>query len=176
MTEQWLPVKGYEGLYEVSSLGRLRSLDRESCGKHYRGKIHLDNQTGKYITDILCKDGTRSSRRRHRLVAEAFIPNPEGKSDVNHIDGNGHNNCISNLEWTSHKENTDHSWKNGFTKMPPKVVREVDQFNKSGKYIKSFDSVKEAASAVGCFDGDISRCCKGIRKSAGGYIWKYKGE
>lgn len=118
--EIWLPVRGYEGLYEVSDKGRVRSLDRKviySTGREvlHRGRI-LKDTAGKagYPQVVLTKDKEKKNYSVHRLVAEAFIPNPENKEQVNHIDRNKENNNISNLEWVTHQENADHAVASGY--------------------------------------------------------------
>lgn len=118
--EVWLPVRGYEGLYEVSHLGRVRSVDRKveySDGRTVtkRGKI-LSISAGKngYENVRLYKDKKAKNHSVHRLVAEAFISNPEGKSQVNHKDRNPLNNDFTNLEWVTHQENADHAKLTGY--------------------------------------------------------------
>lgn len=115
--EQWKDVSGYEGLYQVSSLGRVRSLDRviidNCCKRKLKGKLlkstqHNGKQPYKYVS--LSKDGIIKKIFIHRLVAEAFIDNPEGKLQVNHIDGNPSNNLVNNLEWVTNAENTQHAY------------------------------------------------------------------
>jgi hypothetical protein len=175
--EEWKDIEGYEGFYQVSNLGRIRSLDRISGGKRYSGKILSGRGNGKYVVDVLCKDGKRQTVRRHRIVAEAFIPNPHNKPEVNHLDGNKENNATNNLEWSTKKENTDHSWKQGLTKCPPSEnPKAVIQMTLDGNFFREFDSIKLAAETMNICSGDICRCCMRKRKSAGGYQWRYKEE
>ena len=120
MKEIWKPINGYEGIYEVSNLGNVRSVDRVVkqmhnggvvCNHKYRGKVLKGgkDQNG-YRHLILCnKDRKRKTALVHRLVAEAFIPNPDSLPQVNHLDENKLNNRVDNLEWTTHKENTQYS-------------------------------------------------------------------
>lgn len=120
--EIWLPVRGYEGLYEVSDLGRVRSLDREvnySDGRVVvkKGMIRsVSAGANGYENVRLYKDKKPKSHSVHRLVAEAFIPNPENKPQVNHKDRNPLNNEYTNLEWVTHQENADHAWATGYHK------------------------------------------------------------
>lgn len=173
--EEWRDVPGYEGFYQVSSLGRLKSLDRISYGKKYFGKILSGNGNGQYVIDILCKKGKRKTVRRHRIVAEAFIPNPCHKPEVNHLDGDKENNAVDNLEWSTKKENIDHSWKTGLTKPPPaETPKAIVQMTVHEEVIQEFQSIKTAALTTGICDSDICKCCKEKRRTAGGYKWKYK--
>lgn len=131
MRESWVSVKGYENLYEVSCQGNVRSLDRVVLQKNkfnllskrvYKGRI-LKTRVGKqgYPYLHLSKGGIRKTFKVHRLVAEHFIPNLEGKPEVNHIDGNKTNNSKSNLEWCTSSENKRHAHKTGL-KVNPKGV------------------------------------------------------
>src|SRR5699024_6100473 len=112
--EIWKDINGYEGIYQVSSLGRVRSLDRTLLNKNnieykVKGKIRKISCTGKGYQKIqLSKEGNSKNFSIHRLVAQAFIPNPENLPIVNHIDGNKTNNHIGNLEWVSSNENMNH--------------------------------------------------------------------
>lgn len=117
---QWLPVKGYEKLYEVSNTGEVRSVDRvlsvtNQKERLFKGRVLLQtmNKQVQYKQVSLWKENKGTSYYVHRLVAEAFIPNPEGKPEVNHIDGNRQNNNISNLEWVTSGENSLHASKTG---------------------------------------------------------------
>ena len=111
----WKPVVGYEGLYEVSDSGQVRSISKhDRLGRFKEGKVKssCNNGTG-YLVVNLKVDGKQKMKTVHRLVAEAFIPNLEGKRCINHKDGNKQNNCVENLEWCTHSENNIHSFKNG---------------------------------------------------------------
>ena len=114
-TEEWRDIKGYEGIYQVSNLGRVKSLKGWN-GKKYisREKIlkvskqEISKTYCRYKVDLI-KDGERKNLKVHRLVAEAFIPNPNNYKEVNHKDSNPLNNCVCNLEWCDHKYNIKHS-------------------------------------------------------------------
>lgn len=117
MEEIWKDVEGYEGLYQVSNLGKVRSIDREvktSTGfRKYKGMVLKQRIVKEYL---YVNFGTRSTHRVHRLIAKAFVPNPDNLPEVNHIDGNKLNNNIDNLEWCTSKENINHSWGKGLSK------------------------------------------------------------
>lgn len=121
MEEIWKPIVQYEyykGLYEVSNKGRVRSLDRvDSMGRLWKGKIISAKDNGKgYKAVHLYKNSKNKQVYLHRLVAHAFVPNPENKPDVNHEDGNKSNNTPENLKWTTKKENIRHAVENGLIK------------------------------------------------------------
>lgn len=116
--ERWKPVKDYEGFYEVSNHGQVRSLSKQDrLGRSKEGKIkaQCNNGTG-YMVVNLKVDGKQKMKTVHRLVAETFIPNPLDLPEVNHIDGNKQNNCVENLEWCTHSENTKHAFDLGLNK------------------------------------------------------------
>lgn len=123
MDEIWKPIRGYEGLYEVSNLGRVKSLERIMEYKNRWGGISRrvkpeqlmvsrPNCRWGYYEVPLQKDGVQRFKRLHRLVADAFCPNPEGYNEVNHIDENRANNCAVNLEWCNHHYNTHYGTRN----------------------------------------------------------------
>lgn len=122
MEEIWKDITGYEGLYQVSSLGNVKSLDRYV--KHYRGGNCFKkgatlkpskNRKGYYLI-VLAKEGISRSKSIHRIVAETFIPNQQNKPQVNHKDGNKTNNSVQNLEWATQEENMTHAFENGLNK------------------------------------------------------------
>lgn len=156
--EHWKPVVGYEEHYEVSDMGNVRSL------KFGKEKILKPGEhNGGYLQVGLCKDGHRKYLLVHRLVAEAFIKNPNNLDTVNHKDEVKTNNVASNLEWMSMKDNINYS-----------QARQVQMFDKStGELLATFPSTREAARVTGINPSHISECCNGKKKSAGGYIWKY---
>lgn len=115
---QWLPIKNYEGLYEVSNTGLVRSLDRNIKGKDgiwypFKGKIKqpMLNKKVPYLQVSLYKNNVEEHFYVHRLVANAFIPNPKNLPEVNHRDGNKQNNSVDNLEWVTSQENKIHAIK-----------------------------------------------------------------
>lgn len=121
MEEEWRDIEGFKGLYQVSNLGRVKSLGRWVDRQKYRAFLNervLTNKkhTGGYENVCLCKEGKNKYRFVHALVAEAFIPNPESKLEVNHIDGNKTNNKVSNLEWNTRIENHMHAIVNNLRK------------------------------------------------------------
>lgn len=156
MEEIWKPIKGYEGLYQVSNLGRIKSLKR---GKE---KILSPGFDGKYLFVLLWRDAISTHHKVHRLVAEAFIPNPFNLPQVNHKDECGINNVLSNLEWCSGQYNIDYS-----QSIP------INQYTKDYVFIKQWKSINEAGRQTSVAISSICKVCKGERKSAGGFIWRY---
>ena len=155
-TEIWKDVELYDGLYQVSNLGRVKSLNYRRTGKEQRLKP-CDTGNG-YLQVVLYKNGKIDRPLVHRLVAKAFIPNPENKPEVHHRDGNTHNNCVSNLQWVTRKEHRD--------KDRSKKVLCVE----TGTI---FPSASEAGRQIGIDIGNINSCCQGKRKTAGKYHWRY---
>ena len=159
--EQWKSIAGYEGLYEVSDLGRVKSLNYNHTGKDKILKP-VKGHRG-YLQVSLWKDGKTRNLRVHRLVAEAFIQNPNNLATINHKDEVKNNNAASNLEWMSREDNTIYS-----------NARQVQMFDKkTGELLATFPSTGEAARVTGINQSCISKCCRGKIKSAGGYKWRY---
>lgn len=148
--EKWEEISGYEGLYQISSFGNAKSLDRiiktkqgYVCRKGRNIKPAL-NSCG-YLCITLCKNGTRKTVFIQRLVAETFIANPENKKEVNHLNGNKLDNRIDNLEWCTHSENVKHAYSLRLFKVPPQRCRRV--FDPCTN--RSYNSIKEAAKENG---------------------------
>ena len=179
MIEIWKDIRGYEGLYEISNLGRVKSHKGKS------DKIMRPAMCGKgYLKVMLCK-GKHDHKNMmiHRLVAEAFIDNPNNEETVNHRDGNKKNNCVNNLEWCSYSYNLKHAYKMGLNRWNPKKglkqipVKKMDLYTHEvlGEYKSigdAFRSIEEYRNKPVRYDA-IPRCCRGKLKSAHGYFWKF---
>ncbi len=168
MEEIWKDIKDYEGLYQVSNIGRVRSL--------ITNKV-LKPSNIRYSRVILYKNKEHTNFSVHRLVAEAFIPNPENKPEVDHINTITNDNRVENLKWVDRIENANnpltikhHSeyTRNG------KLSKCLLQYTKDGELICEWPSLMEMHRQTGYDDGFVSRCCLGKNKSAYGFIWKYK--
>lgn len=160
MKETWKDVVGYEGLYQVSDLGRVRRNGRELSQSR--------NEHG-YSRVSLCKNGKPKTLYVHRLVAEAFVPNPLGLPEINHKDENPSSNAASNLEWCTSGYNKNYGGrakKFGVSRGKPVICIETGAV---------YHGVREAMRQTGVHASDISACCSGHRnkRSAGGYHWEY---
>ncbi len=184
--EKFLPIKNYEGLYEISNAGRVKSLERKTKNhpKNYtiKEKILKSNLIGpgkkKYFAVSLFKNGKGKTHKIHQLLANAFIlnPDPEHLTDIDHI-RNGDTSCNfqTSLEWVTRSENV----KRGFRRDGRKhrsIMNAVIQNDLNGNFIAEFESMREAERQTGISQGNISQCCKGNKNysHAGGFKWKYK--
>ena len=179
MEEIWRDIKGYEGLYQVSNLGRVRSLDRfisqkNNSGPYKRlikGKLLKNGKNSqKYLLVVLSKPNNKPKVIHiHRLVAEAFIPNPENLPCVNHKDEDKQNNMVENLEWCTYKYNNNYGTKT------EKLRKPIIQVDKNNNIVKFWESASEVMRINGYRNTtSINNCLKGRAKSAYGYIWRYK--
>ena len=167
MKEIWKDIKDYEGHYQVSNLSRVKSI---KFGKE-RILKPVTNSSG-YLSVKLCKDGKVKAFTVHRLVAEAFLPNPHNYSCVNHKDENKQNNNVSNLEWCNCKYNINYG--TGIERRSKKKSKPVLQYTLDGEFVREWESAKQAEKEGGFDNGHIISVCKGKRPHHKGYIWKYK--
>lgn len=199
MKEIWKDVVGYEGLYQVSNLGRVKSLERIDNLNHFRkGKILIQHIYNGYLYVSLCKNGKIKMYRVHRLVAQAFIPNPNNLPQVNHKDENKTNNCVLNLEYCDARYNMNYgtaierrSNSNKGKKRSEETRRKIGDVERgvyntkkskpvlqidkdTNEIIAEFPSIREVERQLGIRNQHISHCCKGKRKTCGEYKWQYK--
>ena len=189
--EIWKDIKGYEGLYQVSSLGNVRSLDTminckgaKNIDKHLRkGKV-LKKYIGTsgYYTINLSKNSKIKVYRVHRLIANAFIPNINNLPLINHKDGNKLNNNINNLEWCTYAYNNKEAYRIGLKVGAEKgkygkyskFSKPLLQYSVNGELIKEWENAEQVKRELGYCPENIRNVCNGRRKIANGYIWKYK--
>lgn len=163
------PVAGYEGKYAVNNLGEVWSLNYRSTGKPKILKPVKDNHG--YPKVKLCKNGKVKQFFVHRLVASAFIDNPERLPFINHKDENPLNNRVENLEWCDCAYNINYG--TCIQRRTEKLSKPVFQFSVAGEFIREWPSTRSVQRELGYGQGHISKCCLGIRNTAYGYIWKY---
>ena len=162
--ETFVKIEGFEN-YEVSNLGKVRNI---KSGRIL--KPHL-NHNG-YLKHHLYKHNKLKELFLHRIIAIAFIDNPEEKPQVNHIDENKLNNDLSNLEWCTVRENLIHGTRT--KRVAEKLSQKVIQLDLNDNVLNEFESIKQAGQKTGALARNISSCCNGKRKSAGGYKWRRK--
>ena len=177
MKEVWKDIDGYNGVYQVSSLGRVRSngyyYNIGNSKRYASPKIISQSYTVEgYLVCSLTKDGKTTQYKVHRLIAMAFIPNPENKPQINHKNGVKDDNRLDDLEWATSKENTIHAHKSGLCKKKGRAypVAQLDDF---GNFIKVFDSARSAALLIKKSDSNLSKICRKGYGTCGGYKWKY---
>ena len=177
MQEIWKDIVGYEGLYQVSNLGNVRSLNYNHTGKEKLLKQNINCNGYNYV--VLAKEGSRKTYTIHRLVAIAFIPKSENKDCVDHINGIRTDNRVVNLRWATLKENMNFPLakkhlSESLTNHPnkSKSILQIDKV--TGEVINEFPSSQEAGRQLNVSRSSISACCNGKYNSAYGYIWKYK--
>lgn len=167
MIEEWREVPGYEGLYEVSDLGRIRR----------NGKIlkPFKDRYG-YFQVSLCKNGIMRTFTIHRLVAYAFINNPNNYPEINHKDEDKTNNAVYNLEWCTHDYNMNYGTRNARAaeRISEKLSKPILQFDRDGNFIREWPSAKKVNEETGIDNSHISKCCLGGRNTAGGFVWRFK--
>ena len=176
MTENWKEIAGYEGIYEVSDQGRIKSLGNNKSRKEKI--LKPQKECSGYLQIGLYKDGHVKMLKVHRLVAEAFIPNPQGLETVNHKDEDKTNNTVSNLEWMSRKDNINYGTRNKRAAEAninnfgvSKAVQMIDK--QTGELLATFPSIRGAERVTGISRYGICLCCRAKQKSAGGFLWQY---
>lgn len=179
--EIWKDVIGYEGIYQISNFGNVKSLNYRDLNIESLMKPTLN--THGYLT--VCLSNRVNLKKRfqvHRLVAMAFIDNPKNKPEVNHKNGVRKDNIVSNLEWVTRSENTKHAyeflnhqkfWKGKVGCLNP-CSKKVDQYDLFGNYLKTWESATLIQTLTGMYQANISATCNGRYKSMYGYIWKWR--
>lgn len=181
MQEIWKDVVGYEGIYQVSNLGLVKGLDRyDSFGKFIKGKqISIKKNNRGYCQIHLCKNGKCRMFLLHRVVAEAFIDNPNKFPQVNHKDENKDNNCVDNLEWCTNKYNRNYGTgyfrsvhNRNHIEIGKKMSKAIIQYDQNWNKVNEYYGVKEAERKTGINESNI-RTSMRKKYKAGGYWWKY---
>lgn len=179
--EEWRDIKGFEGLYQVSSMGRVKSLPRARKGRGKGlhmvfGRILKPIRIGDYLGFQLSNIKT-SKEYCHRLVAENFLKKIEGKTNINHIDGDKHNNVVANLEWCTPKENAIHAFKNGLHKPHTPTNKKKILVEYPNGETKIFSSIREASDELNLSASSISRACsQGRNLECKCNVYYYKDE
>lgn len=168
MNIEWKDIAGYEGKYQISTNGQVKALDFNHTGHEKLMKLSFG--TKGYLQICLTKNNRRTTKKVHRLVAEAFIPNPNCLPAVNHIDENKHNNSVENLEWCTFEYNTRYGTR------AERCGKPVVQLSMSGDVLNVFPTSKEAERNTGADHSHILNCCKGKAhcNSAGGFRWMFQ--
>lgn len=170
MNEIWKNIKNYDN-YQVSNLGNVKNINYHR--EHRTENLKLIPSKSGYLRTALCKDGKSKMFLVHRLVAEAFIPNPDNLSCINHKDENKLNNTVENLEWCTYTYNLNYGERNSRASLS-----NINNPKRSIKIICTdngvvYPSLSEAERLTGISVGSISKCCRGKSKHAGGLTWKY---
>lgn len=175
MKEIWKDVVGFEGLYQISNLGRVKSFRKPlklNCPDEYILKNYVANHG--YVQVTLYAKNKREKRLVHRMVAEAFIPNPNNFPQVNHKDENIMNNCVDNLEWCTARYNNEFG--TAQLRMSITKGRMIDQFLPTGEFIARYSSLSVASKITGHSIAQIKHSCYGNAIKGGNYVWKYVDE
>lgn len=182
MEEIWKDIPEYEGLYQASNLGRIRSVNRiDNCNRPRVGKIlkFIKSNSG-YFQVHFSKNGGTRVLLVHRLIAKAFLENPNNYSCVNHIDGNKLNNNVDNLEWCTQSHNVNESYKLGLQERQYGKdnfrSKKVNQYGLDGNFIKTWDSFMDIERALGFNHANLQKVCCGKYQTSYGYVWRYANE
>lgn len=184
MQEEWRDVVGYEGQYQVSNIGGIKSLDYiDSRHRPHKGRTKSTKKNNrKYIQVHLCRDAIKKDKLLHRLIAEAFIPNEANLPQVNHKDEDKNNNRIDNLEWCDNLYNRHYgtgiermAQHHDYAKMGKRIRKPIAQYSLTGELIRVWGGICLAKEALGLSKNEscICACCNGNKLKAHGYIWKH---
>lgn len=169
--EIWKDIEGYEGLYQISNLGRVKSFIAGNGYKKERIIILKSFITSGYMRIAMSKNLKQKHFLIHRLVALHFINNVKNKKEINHIDGNKLNNYYQNLEWVSPKENIKHAIETGLKKFKTNKIYQIDK--DTNEIIKEWKNANEIYDSLGICKIFIRACCRGKNKTAKGFKWVY---
>lgn len=184
MEEIWKQIEGFEGRYYVSNYGRVKV----KGGTRFKNQKHTKNIPDKilkygrnnsgYLTVGLGRrvDGTRRTKTVHKLVALAFLPNPNNYPEINHLDENKDNNCVWNLEWCTHKYNTHYNNDSAIERGSKKQRKYFGQYSLDGELIKIWHGFKKLDRETDYCRSSVTDCCLGKIKTYRGYVWKYLTE
>lgn len=170
--EIWKDIKGYEGKYQISNTGYVKSLDFNHTGKEKILKNKVNYKGYCFVT--LYKENKQYYPRIHRLVAETFIPNPDNLPQVNHIDGNKSNNSVENLEWCTNLENIRHADRMGLSNHRGSI-KAVEQLDLEGNVLNRFEAIADANRflKINVKNTCISQVCNNKKRTAYGYKWRF---
>ena len=171
VVEKWRPIEGYEGLYEVSNYGDVKSLNYNHTGKEKILRTQISNCG--YVQVALTTNNKQRRCYVHRLVAQTFIPNPDNLPMINHKDEVKTNNCVDNLEWCTAKYNVNYG--TGIERCVKAQSKPIKQYTLDGEFVREWVSISEAGRN-GFSAGCVCMCCQGKNENHNGFIWKYSEE
>lgn len=192
--EIWLPIDGFEGIYEISNMGKVKSVERTityinrwgtETNRTFKSCILKPSQDKDgYLYVTLKKNGIETYKKIHRLIAEAFIPNPQNKPTVNHKNHNRQDNRVENIEWATYLEQYDNIWKNNVENAHCCQSKQVYKYSLENTFLALYPSIRRAAKDCNLSHKGIMYCCEGgyystTRKkfyecnNFGGFKWSY---